>query len=102
MLDGGDEWSQTSDKAPIVQATLAMFQFHGIEPMVWPRSAGSSPEWEYTRRLGLASSGGALGHGSRAHSDDEYIVTEGNGKVGGIVASEQSTVDLIYAYASWH
>ncbi|HEV8131892.1 MAG TPA: M20/M25/M40 family metallo-hydrolase [Acidobacteriota bacterium] len=100
-LGGGDEWSQTSVKEPVVQSTLAMYKQHGIEPMVWPRSAGSSPEWEYTRKLGLAAGGGALGHGSRAHSDDEYIVTEGNGKVAGIVGSEQSIVDLLYAYAHW-
>jgi acetylornithine deacetylase/succinyl-diaminopimelate desuccinylase-like protein len=101
MLGGGDEWSQTSVKAPVVQATLATYKKHGIEPMVWPRSAGSSPQFEYTRRLGLPAAGGALGHGSRAHSDDEYIVIEGNDKVAGIVASEQSMVDLIYAYAAW-
>jgi acetylornithine deacetylase/succinyl-diaminopimelate desuccinylase-like protein len=101
MLGGGDEWSQTSVRAPVVQATLAMYKRHGIEPMVWPRSAGSSPQWEYTRRLGLPVCGGALGHGSRAHSDDEYIVIEGDGKVAGIVESEQSIVDLIYLYASW-
>ena len=101
MLGGGDEWSQTPVKAPVAQATLAMYKEHGIEPMVWPRSAGSSPQWEYTRKLGLPAAGGAMGHGSRAHADDEYIVTEGNGKVGGIVESEQSMVDLIYAYANW-
>lgn len=101
MLGGGDEWSQTSVKAAVVQATLAMYKARGVEPMVWPRSAGSSPQWEYTRKLGLPAGGGAMGHGSRAHADDEYIVIEGNGKVGGIVESEQSMVDLIYAYANW-
>jgi acetylornithine deacetylase/succinyl-diaminopimelate desuccinylase-like protein len=101
MLGGGDEWSQTSVTAAVVQATLAMYKAHGVEPMVWPRSPGSSPQWEYTRRLGLPAGGGAMGHGSRAHADDEYIVIEGNGKVGGIVESEQSMVDLIYAYANW-
>ncbi len=101
QIGGGDEWSQTSVKEPVVQATLAMYGRHNIEPMVWPRSAGSSPEYEYTRKLGLPAGGGALGHGARAHSDDEYIVTEGNGKVAGIVESEQSIVDMIYAYAAW-
>lgn len=100
-LGGGDEWSQTSVHQPIVQATLATYKQHGIEPMVWPRSAGSSPQWEYTRKLGLPAAGGALGHGSRAHADDEYIVIEGTDKVAGIVESEQSMVDLIYAYAQW-
>jgi acetylornithine deacetylase/succinyl-diaminopimelate desuccinylase-like protein len=100
-LGGGDEWSQTSVKEPVVQAALAMYREHGIEPMVWPRGAGSSPQWEYTRKLGLPAGGGALGHGSRAHADDEYIVTDGGGKVAGIVESEQSIVDLVYAYANW-
>jgi acetylornithine deacetylase/succinyl-diaminopimelate desuccinylase-like protein len=100
-LGGGDEWSQTSVKEPVVQASLGMYREHGIEPMVWPRGAGSSPQWEYTRKLGLPAGGGALGHGSRAHADDEYIVVDGGGKVGGIVESEQSIVDLIYGFANW-
>jgi len=99
MLGGGDEWSQTSVKADVVQATLSMYKRHGIEPMIWPRSAGSSPQYEFTRKLGLPAAGGPLGHGARAHSDDEYIVVEGNGKVGGIVEAEQSIAELIYAYA---
>jgi acetylornithine deacetylase/succinyl-diaminopimelate desuccinylase-like protein len=101
LMDDVDEWSQTSVKAPVVQAVLAMYKQHGIEPMVWPRSPASSPESLYTRRLGLSAAGGGLGHGSRAHADDEYIVIQGNGKVAGIVESEQSMVDLLYAYASW-
>ena len=101
LMDDVDEWSQTSVKAPVVQAVLAMYKQHGIEPMVWPRSPASSPESLYTRRLGLTSAGGGLGHGGRAHADDEYIVIEGNGKVAGIVESEQSMVDLLYAYANW-
>ncbi|HXH05137.1 MAG TPA: peptidase dimerization domain-containing protein, partial [Vicinamibacterales bacterium] len=59
-LGGGDEWSQTSVKEPVVQATLAMYRRRKIEPMVWPRSAGSSPQWEYTRKLGLPAGGGGL------------------------------------------
>jgi acetylornithine deacetylase/succinyl-diaminopimelate desuccinylase-like protein len=101
MLGGGDEWSQTSVTAPVVQASLAVFKHHRIEPMVWPRGAGSSPQWEYTRKLGLPAGGGALGHGSRAHADDEYIVIDGGDKVAGIVESERSIVDLLYAYAAW-
>jgi len=100
-LGGGDEWSQTSVTEGVVQATLAMYKQKGIEPMVWPRSAGSSPEWEYTRRLGLPAAGGGLGHGSRAHSDDEFIVIDGNDRVAGVVEAEQSVVDLLYAYAAW-
>jgi acetylornithine deacetylase/succinyl-diaminopimelate desuccinylase-like protein len=100
-LGGGDEWSQTTYRAPAVQAVLSVYKKAGIEPLVWPRSAGSSPQYEYTRKLGLAAAGGGLGHGSRAHSDDEYIVVEGNDKVAGIVQAEQSIADILYAFAAW-
>ena len=102
MLGGGDEWSQTSVKAPVVQALMSVYQKYGLEPMVWPREAGSAPIAQYTRPpLSLPSVGGGLGHGGRAHSHDEYIVIEGNDKVAGITRAEQSYVDILYAYANW-
>jgi len=101
-LGGGDEWSRTSVKAPVVQAVLSVYKKYGIEPAIWPRSAGSSPQAQYTRPpLNLPACGGGLGHGGRAHSDDEYFVIEGNEKVGGLVKCEQSMVDILYAYARW-
>ncbi len=98
---GGDEWSQTSVKAPVVQAMLSVYRHYGIEPAIWPRSPTSSPRWEFTRKLGLPDVRGGLGHGGRAHAVDEYIVIEGNEKVAGIVKAEQSLVDLLFAYASY-
>jgi acetylornithine deacetylase/succinyl-diaminopimelate desuccinylase-like protein len=101
LIGGGMEWSQTSVAEPVVQAVLAMYRNAGIEPMVWPRSAGSSPQYEYTRKLGLPAGGGGLGHGGRAHADDEYIVIEGNDRVAGIVKAEQSIVDVLFTYAAY-
>ena len=98
---GGDEWSQTSVRAPVVQAMLSVYRHHGIEPAIWPRSPTSSPRWEFTRKLGLPDVRGGLGHGGRAHAVDEYIVIEGNEKVAGIVKAEQSLVDLLFAYANY-
>ncbi|MGH8629521.1 MAG: M20/M25/M40 family metallo-hydrolase, partial [Burkholderiales bacterium] len=63
---GGDEWSQTSVKAPVVQAVLSVYKKYGIEPAIWPRSAGSSPQAQYTRDpLNLPACSGGLGHGGR-------------------------------------
>jgi acetylornithine deacetylase/succinyl-diaminopimelate desuccinylase-like protein len=101
LIGGGMEWSQTSVEEAIVQAVLAMYRGAGIDPMVWPRSAGSSPQYEYTRKLGLPACGGGLGHGGRAHADDEYIVIEGNDRVAGIVKAEQSVVDILFTYAAY-
>ena len=101
-LGGGDEWSQTSVRAPAVQAVLSVYAKYGIEPAIWPREAGSAPLAQFTRPpLNLPAVYGGLGHGNRAHSHDEYIVIEGNDKVAGIVRAEQSYVDILYAYANW-
>lgn len=101
-IGGGDEWTQTSVKAPVVQSVLSVYRNYAIEPAIWPREAGSSPLAQFTRApLNLAAASGGLGHGSRAHSADEYIVIEGNERVAGVVRAEQSYVDVLYAYANW-
>ena len=101
-MGGGDEFTRTSVKAPVVQAVLGVYKEYGIEPAIWPREAGSSPEAQFTRPpLNLAAASGGLGHGGRAHSADEYIIIEGNEKVAGIVKAEQSFVDFLFAYANW-
>ena len=101
-MGGGDEWSRTSVKAPAVQAVLSVYKRYGIEPAIWPRAAGSSPQAQYTRPpLNLPAASGGLGHGGRAHSIDEYFVVEGNEKVAGLVKCEQSMVDILYSYANW-
>lgn len=101
-LAGGDEWSRTSVRSPAVQAVLSVYKQYGIEPAIWPRSAGSSPEAQYTRPpLNLPAVSGGLGHGGRAHAVDEYFVIEGNDKVAGLADCEKSMVDILYAYANW-
>ncbi|MGH9579388.1 MAG: peptidase dimerization domain-containing protein, partial [Terriglobales bacterium] len=101
-LGGGDEWSRTSVQTPVVQAALSVYKHYGVEPAIWPRSAGSSPQAQYTRPpLNLAAASAGMGHGGRAHSIDEYFVMEGNDQVAGLAKCEQSMVDLLYAYANW-
>jgi di/tripeptidase len=102
LFAAGDEWSQTSVKAAVVQSVLSVYRHYGIEPSIWPRGAGSSPQGQFTNPpLNLPAVSGGLGHGGRAHSVDEYLVIEGNEKVAGIVRAEQSYVDMLYAYANW-
>ena len=51
--------------------------------------------------LNLPVCGGGLSHGGRAHSPDEYYVIEGSDKVAGLVKSEESFADILYAFANW-
>ncbi len=85
-----------------MQSVLSVYKYYGIEPAIWPRTAGSSPQAQYTRPpLNLPACSGGLGHGGQAHAIDEYFVIEGNSQVGGLVRCEQSIVDVLYAYANW-
>jgi acetylornithine deacetylase/succinyl-diaminopimelate desuccinylase-like protein len=99
-IGGGDEWSQTSVHEPLVQSLLAIYRANHVDPVVWPRLPASTPEAQYTRKLGLPAVRGGLGHGGNEHVDDEYIVIEGTDKVAGIVQAEQSIVDLLFTYAA--
>ena len=47
----------------------------------------------------LSSTG--IGHATGHGSPDEFLVIEGDGKVGGLIELEQSYVDLLYSYANY-
>ncbi|MBU7013628.1 MAG: twin-arginine translocation pathway signal protein, partial [Theionarchaea archaeon] len=65
---------------------------YGYESEVWPYLAGSAPFYLFSEVLGIPYVMGALGHGDRAHSPDEYIVYEGNDKVQGLDGAQKSLV----------
>ncbi len=93
--------SQTSVEAPLVQATISVFNKYGHTPNVWPRLAGSAPFYQFTERLGLPLVMGALGHGSGAHGPNEYMLIqpkEGS-SIAGLAEIEKSYVDLLFALA---
>jgi acetylornithine deacetylase/succinyl-diaminopimelate desuccinylase-like protein len=93
--------SQTSVEAPLVQATIGVFNKYGHTPIVWPRLAGSAPFYQFTERLGLPLVMGALGHGSGAHGPNEYMVIEPaeGSSIVGLAEIEKSYVDLLFALA---
>lgn len=92
--------AKVSHKTDIAQAVIQMYRKNGIEPQIWPISGGSWPMYLYCKDpLQLPYCSGGLGHGGNAHSPDEYLVIEGDGKVAGIVEAEKSYVDILYNYA---
>jgi acetylornithine deacetylase/succinyl-diaminopimelate desuccinylase-like protein len=97
-VSGGYDPTQTAASAPLIQAQIAVLKRAGIEPVLWPRNAGSYPGYVFTDApLKLASGHFGLGHGSGAHAPDEYYVIEsGNPKVAGFDGAVMSFVDYLY------
>lgn len=94
-VTGGYDPTATDAKAALIQAQLAVLKRNGVDPMMWPRNAGSYPGYVFTGPpLKLASGHHGLGHGGGAHAPDEYYVIESaNPKVQGFDGAVLSFVE---------
>jgi acetylornithine deacetylase/succinyl-diaminopimelate desuccinylase-like protein len=97
-VSGGYDPTATAADAPLIQAQVAVLKRAGIDPVLWPRNAGSYPGYVFTGApLKLASGHFGLGHGSGAHAPDEYYVIESsNPQVQGFDGAAMSFVDYLY------
>src|SRR5207302_444928 len=76
-VTGGYDPTSTAASAPLIQSQIAVLERAGIDPVLWPRNAGSYPGYVFTGPpLRLAAGHFGLGHGSGAHAPDEYFVIE--------------------------
>ncbi len=93
--------SKTPVDAGLVQTGISVYRKQGQTPMIWPHLAGSAPFYVFTDRLGLPLLMFGMGHGSGAHSVDEYMVIEPRpgSSIAGLADLEKAYVDLIYAVA---
>lgn len=98
---GGYSPTATSPDAAIIKAQVAVLKRHGIDPVLWPRLAGSYPGFVFTDPpLSLAAGHFGLGHGGGAHAPDEYFVIEStNPKVSGFDGAALSYVEYLYELA---
>jgi acetylornithine deacetylase/succinyl-diaminopimelate desuccinylase-like protein len=94
---GGYDPTATPADAALIRAQLSVYRGQGLDPILWPRNAGSYPGCVFTRApLGLASGHFGLGHGSGAHAPDEYFVIESSDpKVMGWEGAVGSFVDYL-------
>ena len=97
-VTGGYDPTATAASAPLIQAQVAVLKRAGIDPVLWPRNAGSYPGYVFTGDpLKLASGHFGLGHGSGAHAPDEYYVIESaSPKVQGFDGAVMSFVEYLY------
>jgi acetylornithine deacetylase/succinyl-diaminopimelate desuccinylase-like protein len=100
-MTGGYDPTSTSARAALIQAQLATYRHFGIDPLLWPRNAGSYPGYVFTGEpLKLPSGHFGLGHGSGAHAPDEYYVIESaNPKIEGFDGAVMSFVEYLYELA---
>jgi acetylornithine deacetylase/succinyl-diaminopimelate desuccinylase-like protein len=100
-VTGGYDPTSTAASAPLIQAQVAVLKRAGIDPVLWPRNAGSYPGYVFTNApLSLASGHFGLGHGSGAHAPDEYYVIESTTpSVQGFDGAVLSFVQYLYQLA---
>ncbi|MEQ1833600.1 MAG: M20/M25/M40 family metallo-hydrolase [Candidatus Eisenbacteria bacterium] len=100
-VSGGYDPTSTPSTAGLIQAQISVLKRAGIDPVLWPRNAGSYPGYVFTGEpLKLASGHFGLGHGSGAHAPDEYYVIEStNPKMQGYDGAVLSFVQYLYELA---
>ncbi len=102
VMTGGYDPTTTPGDAAVIRAQIAVYRRHGIEPIVWPRNAGSWPGYVFTGDpLHLPAGHFGLGHGSGAHAPDEYYVIESaNPKIQGYDGATRSFVEYLAEIAT--
>ena len=100
-MTGGYDPTETPPDSRLVTGMLAAYHQAGIDPLLWPRRAGSWPGVTFTGPpLHLPAGQFGLGHGAGAHAPDEYwLIEAANPKVAGMDGAVRSYVDLFYALA---
>jgi len=101
IMSGGYDPTSTSADAKLIQAAIATLHSVEIDPVMWPRNAGSWPGYVFTGApLKLAAGHFGLGHGSGAHAPDEYFVIEStNPAIEGWDGAVMSYVRYLYELA---
>jgi acetylornithine deacetylase/succinyl-diaminopimelate desuccinylase-like protein len=101
-MSGGYDPTTTDADSQIIRAATAVYRRNGIDPVMFPRLAGSWPGYVFTGDpLRLPAGHFGLGHGNGAHAPDEYYVIEStNPKLQGMDGAARSQVEFLYELAS--
>jgi len=101
-MSGGYDPTSTAPDAALIRAQLAVYKRAGVDPIMWPRNAGSWPGYVFTGDpLQLPAGHFGLGHGNGAHAPNEYYVIESkNPKFVGIDGAARSHIEYLYELAT--
>ncbi len=85
----------------LLQSSLKVFEEWNISPLIWPRKGAGGPTGFFSKMLGLkALNSTGLSYATGHSGPDEYMVIEGNDKVGGLLEFEESLADLLYSFSN--
>ncbi len=100
-MTGGYNPNETDAGSKLIKTQMATYRKLGVDPQLWPRSAGSWPGCVFTEPpLSLPAAHYGLGHGTGAHAPDEYYLIEStHPKVQGLDGAIASFVEFLYALA---
>lgn len=100
-MTGGYDPTSTPAGSALIRAEQNVYRRSGVEPILFPRLAGSWPGYVFTGEpLRLPAGHFGLGHGSGAHAPDEsYVIESANPKVQGIEGAVRSYVEYLYELA---
>ena len=100
-MSGGYDPTSTPADSAIIQAASAVYRRAGIDPILFPRLAGSWPGYVFTGQpLRLPAGHFGLGHGNGAHAPDEYYLVESkNPNLQGMDGAARSFVEYLYELA---
>jgi acetylornithine deacetylase/succinyl-diaminopimelate desuccinylase-like protein len=93
-MTGGYDPTSTSKDSKLIQAQIAAYKQFGVDPLLWPRNAGSYPGYAFTGEpLKLAAGHFGLGHG------EYYVIESSNPKVQSFDGATMSFVEYLYELA---
>ena len=97
-MTGGYDPNSTPADSSFTKAQVATYKNFEIDPILWPRGAGSWPGYVFTGEpLKLPAGHFGIGHGSGAHGPDEYYLIESsNPKVQGIDGAVLSFAQYLF------
>jgi acetylornithine deacetylase/succinyl-diaminopimelate desuccinylase-like protein len=100
-MTGGYDPTSTPADAALIRAQAVVYRRAGIEPIMWPRLAGSWPGYVFTGEpLRLPAGHFGMGLGGGAHAPDEFFVIESaNPKVQGFDGAAYSFVEYLHELA---
>jgi len=101
-MTGGYDPTSTEPNSLPVRVETAVYKRNGVDPIIWPRTAGSWPGYVFTDEpLKLPAVQFGFGHGNGAHAPDEYyLIDSKNPKIQGIDGAVRGHVEFMYELAS--